>query len=109
MNAAPTGSHLVQMLLPLYDNGGQPLDTGLFAQVFDELTHRFGGVTAYQHAPADGAWKQAGSGVQHDQVVIFEVMVKQLDRSWWQGYRCRLEERFRQEKLLLRAIAVEEL
>jgi hypothetical protein len=36
-------------------------------------------------------------------------MVDPLDRTWWKGYRHTLEERFRQEKLLVRALQVETL
>ena len=40
--------HLVQMLLPLYDNEGTRLAAAtLFDQAFDELTQEFGGVTAH--------------------------------------------------------------
>jgi hypothetical protein len=101
--------HLVQMLLPIYDNDGTRLSASLFDQVFDELTQRFGGATAHQRAPAEGAWKPPGQVVNHDDVVLFEVMVDHLDRTWWGGYRRTLEERFRQEKLLVRALQVETL
>ena len=49
--------HLVRLLLPLYDNEGQRFPPRLLDGVFDELTHQFGGVTAYQRSPAEGAWK----------------------------------------------------
>ncbi len=101
--------HLVQMLLPLYDNAGNRLATSLFDQVFDELTQEFGGITAHERAPAEGAWKPQGQDVHRDDVVLFEVMVADLNRGWWSRYRQTLERRFRQEKLLLRAIGVEEL
>lgn len=48
--------HLIRLLLPLYDNDGNRLPE-LLDQVFDELTHKFGGVTAYRRFPAEGAWK----------------------------------------------------
>jgi hypothetical protein len=101
--------HVVQMLLPLYDNAGNKLAAPLFDQVFDELTQEFGGVTAHERAPAEGAWKPPGQGVHRDDVVLFEVMVPDLNRTWWSHYRQTLERRFRQEKLLLRAILAEEL
>lgn len=101
--------HLVQMLLPLYDNDGNRLPTALFDQVFEELTQKFGGITAHQRAPAEGAWKPPGQAINHDDVVLFEVMVESLDRAWWAGYRQTLETRFRQDKLLMRALAVTEL
>jgi hypothetical protein len=101
--------HLVQMLLPLYDNDGAKLPDALFDRVFAELTQKFGGATAHQRAPAEGAWKPPGQAVHHDDVVLFEVMVEHLDRAWWAAYRADLERRFQQEKLLMRAVQVEEL
>ena len=101
--------HLVRMLLPLYDNDGQRLPVQLLDQVFDELAQKFGGVTAYQRSPADGAWKPRGDHGVHDDVVLFEVMVTALEREWWASYRHTLEQRFRQDKLLLLALAVEAL
>jgi hypothetical protein len=101
--------HLIRLLLPLYDNDGNRLPHELLDQVFDELTHRFGGVTAYQRSPAEGAWKPSGAGIVHDDMVLFEVMVEPLDRAWWNDYRRTLEGRFAQEKLLFLALAVETL
>lgn len=99
--------HLIRLLLPLYDNDGNRFPARLLDTVFDELTDKFGGVTAYQRSPAEGAWKPPGERVVHDDVVLFEVTVDPLDREWWAGYRRTLEERFRQDKLLILAIAVE--
>ena len=101
--------HLVRLLLPLYDNEGQRFPPRLLDGVFDELTHQFGGVTAYQRSPAEGAWKPPGEGVVHDDMVLFEVMVDPLDRPWWADYRRTLEGRFAQDKLLILALAVETL
>jgi hypothetical protein len=101
--------HLVQMLLPLYDNDGEPLPRELHAGVFRALTERFGGATAFTRSPAEGAWKEPGAGTTRDQVVIFEVMVQALERDWWAAYRRRLEVDFKQEKILIRATQVEEL
>lgn len=99
--------HLIRLLLPLYDNEGNRFPASVLDDVFDELTHQFGGVTAYQRSPAEGAWKPPGRGVVHDDVVLFEVMVNPLDRAWWAAYRHKLEGRFQQDKLLILALAVE--
>ena len=99
--------HLFRLLLPLYDNDGNRFPADLLDQVFDELTAKFGGITAYQRSPAEGAWKPPGERVVHDDVVLFEVIVDPLDRAWWAGYRRTLEKRFRQDKLLILALAAE--
>ena len=51
--------HLVQLLLPLYDNEGRGFGETPFAAVREELTRRFGGVTAYMRSPATGLWKKS--------------------------------------------------
>jgi hypothetical protein len=101
--------HLVQILLPLYDNGGSAFGREPFDRVRGELTDRFGGVTAYLRSPASGAWKEDGGRVERDEVVILEVMDDGLDRAWWGRYRADLESRFRQDEVMIRAMAAERL
>ena len=74
----------------------------------DELAARFGGVTAFRRAPAEGVWREGGVE-SRDRVVIFEVMADALERDWWRVYREELERRFRQEKMVVRATEFEEL
>jgi hypothetical protein len=101
--------HLVQLLLPLYDKGGERFPDAPFVQVMDELTDRYGGVTAYSRSPAEGAWRESAGAVEKDEVVMFEVMVDHLDRDWWSRYRGVLEQRFAQDELVVRATAMERL
>jgi hypothetical protein len=96
--------HLVQILLPLRDNDGEPFDADLFASVRRELTERFGGVTAYTRAPAKGLWKEDGGHVSRDDVVVYEVMVETLDAAWWAEYREKLRTRFAQDEMVVRAV-----
>jgi hypothetical protein len=101
--------HLVQILLPLFDNDGIRLDTALFTDVRGELTDAFGGVTAYSRSPAKGLWKRDDGQIERDEVVMVEVAIESLDRAWWRDYRARLERRFRQDTILIRAFAIETL
>lgn len=97
---------LVQILLPLYDNAGQPFAKSQFEEVRRELTEIFGGVTLYLRSPAVGAWEKESGDVRRDDVILVEVMVEATDAAWWARYREELERRFRQERLLVRAIDV---
>jgi len=90
--------HLVQLLLPRYDEA-----------VARELTERFGGMTAYSRAPAEGKWRPGPGETVHDDIVVYEVMVEELDRGWWASYRSQLERRFHQEELVVRAHEIERL
>ncbi|WP_028033485.1 hypothetical protein [Chelativorans sp. J32] len=99
--------HLVQLLLPLYDNDGIALPQENFRRVRRDLTETFGGLTAFTRAPAEGLWKQVGEPANRDEIVIFEVMVPEIDEGWWRDYRRELERRFRQESIVIRAHTVQ--
>lgn len=101
--------HLVQLIIPLRDNHGQRISGRLFKQTARELTATFGGVTAYVHSPAVGAWQDGAAPVQIDEVVIFEVMTSWLEKAWWKEYRTVLEDRFGQKEMVLRSLAAERL
>lgn len=100
--------HLVQLFLPLYDNEHRKLPRALYQEVRRELTERFGGLTTFNRAPVSGLWEDEGETVQDD-LVIFEVMVEELDPGWWAEYRKELERRFRQEELVIRAQEIRRL
>ncbi|MFC4636729.1 hypothetical protein [Deinococcus hohokamensis] len=98
--------YLVQLLLPLYDNGGRPFGPDDYAPVRQTLTGRFGGLTTYARAPAAGLWKEGDQTVRDD-LVVYEVMAETLDRAWWAAYREELRVAFRQDALVVRAQPVE--
>jgi hypothetical protein len=100
--------YLIQILVPLADNEGRAFDRQSYDRVRDELTRKFGGVTAFSSSPAEGIWKEGGE-VSRDRVIIFEVMSEELERAWWTPYRAKLETRFRQERMIVRATLIEQL
>ena len=96
--------YLVQLFLPLRDNSGEPFSRERFATVSAEITERFGGMTAYARSPAIGLWKDAGEEpTKRDELVVYEVMIEELDVEWWRHYRLSLEERFRQDNIVVRS------
>ncbi len=101
--------YLVQLLLPVYDNAGKPFPASHYASVRGELAERFGGLTAYTRAPAEGLWSDDGGQAARDDIVVYEVMAEQLDRKWWGQFRADLELRFTQQELVVRAQAIERL
>lgn len=100
--------HVIEILLPLFDNGGRRFGQDLYAEVRETLVRRFGGLTAFTRSPAEGVWEEEGER-SRDEIVIFEVMADTLDRAWWHDFRRELEERFRQEEIVVRAQVVERL
>jgi hypothetical protein len=102
---------LVQLLLPLRDAEGTSFPATHFAALRAELTERFGGLTAYTRAPAEGLWAEAGQEArpERDDIVVYEVMTQDVDRVWWSDLRKRLEQRFQQEELVIRALPMSRL
>lgn len=102
--------HLVHVLVPLYDNDGRRIDDAEFRRMRDELVAQFGGLTAYTRSTAEGLWvDESARRPTRDEIVVYEVMCTQLDRAWWSSYRAVLEERFRQDEVVVRAHAIERL
>ena len=99
--------YLIQILLPLHDNNGQPFGHYEYEQVRDELAERFGGITAYVRSPAQGLWKENGAMTVQDDIVIYEVMTENLDREWWRDHREKMTLRFRQDVLIVRVSEVQ--
>ena len=97
---------LIEIFLPLTDNKGRKLDKNLYAETRRELVERFGGLTAYSRSPARGFWKEKGRTTR-DEIVVFEVMTKRLERGWWRDYRRTLEKRFKQEEIVVRVLDCE--
>lgn len=96
---------LIQILLPTYDNEGKPFPHQIYGAIGDELVARFSGLTAYTQTPAEGFWTR-GSRTARDEIVVFEVMVQELDENWWSQYRHELEGRLRQESVVIRTHAI---
>jgi len=94
-------NNLIQILLPA--NGG---DEGIFERLAQELTAKFGGVTSFIRAPAEGRWN-AGSHTERDDIAVIEVMVEDVDYGYWAGLRTRLEQALGQEQIVVRCQPVE--
>lgn len=99
--------HLIQLFVPLRDNEGVAFPFAMFGAVRIELTDAFGGVTAYQRAPATGLWEDEDDEVRRDDLVLFEVMAETLERNWWKQYAADVAGRFRQEEILVRVLPCE--
>jgi hypothetical protein len=99
--------HLIQLLLPLCDNEGHPFLQSMYLKVRDELTEKFGGITTYVRSPAEGLWKEGHSCTVRDEIVIYEIMAKELNRAWWKDFREQLELHFRQDSIIVRTSLIE--
>ena len=97
-------TYLVEIFLPLADKAGETFPMEMFSQVMEELKRKFGGVTVYDRSPAKGKTLTSS-----DDIVIFEVMTDELERAWWAACRTRLESKFVQDEVLIRAASIERL
>ena len=98
---------LIQIFLPLYDNESNALPNALFGQVRDELVERFGGLTAHSRSPVHGLWQEENGATVVDDLIVYEVMTEEIDHTWWRDYRTALEQRFRQESIVVRAQSIQ--
>ena len=95
--------YLIQIFLPLYDNNKRRIPRTRFTQVADELTAKYGGLSMYSRAPLVGLWSPSHRRTQRDDLVIYEVMSRTLNRRWWRHYRQKLEQLFKQQQVIIRA------
>jgi hypothetical protein len=99
--------YLVEIFLPQRDNEGREFRSALFSKVREELLERFGGMTAFTRVPVEGLWNTPQAGRSHDTIVIYEVMMQQLDRPWWENYKAELERRFAQDEMVIRVSRID--
>jgi hypothetical protein len=71
--------HLIEFLLPV----AGPND--FYENLARTLTDRFGGLTSFTRAPAEGRWQNAGS-VEHDDLIVIEVMAPRSTRTGGRSY-----------------------
>jgi hypothetical protein len=100
---------LIQILLPLADNAGRRFPDATWEEVKRRLADRFGGVTAYARAPAEGIWAPASGAATRDEVFVVEVMAPTLDEGWWLSFQAELERRLGQERIVIRALPLREI
>jgi hypothetical protein len=93
---------IVEFFLPIDRGDGSEVSVDDLGRILVHLTNQFGGATAFTRSPAAGLWQQ-GASVEHDRVVIIEVIVDAIDEQWWTDYRMALEQDFSQERILIRA------
>ena len=109
MDAFVVTVNLIEIFLPLNRRDGTPQPAKRIGALRQELIERFGGLTAFTRAPAEGLWAEEDGCVERDRIVILEVMVEEFDRFWWSELRQRLERDLDQEEVLIRASAIEKL
>ena len=102
--------HLIQILIPVFDNAGKRFEQSLFEEVRTQLIERFGGLTAFVQSPALGLWKDAENGrTTQDAMILIEVMSDTLDHTWWSTYRRELEAVFRQDEIVIRTMSCQRI
>ena len=74
--------HLIQILLPLHDNNGAAFGPDLYRDVREELSSRYGGLTAFTRAPAEGHWEDDGKTTRDDIVVFVGGVIPRQDYAF---------------------------
>jgi hypothetical protein len=99
------GTHLIEIFIPLYDNDGRRFEQAFYSDVRSTMFDKFGGITVFGRAPAQGMDTDGGKS-RHNDLIVFEVMTEAIDAAWWQAYRKRLEQVPKQDRILIRSSAV---
>jgi len=81
---------------------------GAQSSLREELAARFGGVTAFSRTPAEGVWSDHGRKIR-DEIILVEVMVEAVDQAWWHQFRTELEQKLRQQSIVVRTFAIAQL
>jgi hypothetical protein len=97
--------NLIELFLPLADNEGSSFAPPEFAKVRNTLIDKFGGLTSFTRAPAEGV-EDDGRRERRDKLVVFEVLTDAVDEAWWTNYRQHLETVFKQDRILVRTSKV---
>ncbi|MBV8326653.1 inorganic diphosphatase [Chryseobacterium sp.] len=95
-------TRLVRVFVPLSDAEGKAFPGKLYKEINKKLTADFGGVTVYSQSPANGIWKDKKDKEVKDHIIIYEVMIPEIDRKYWKAYKQKLEKRFRQRDIIIR-------
>jgi len=65
----------------------------------------FKGLTAYVQSPTEGYWK-TGLQVIKNQLMVYEVMATTIDVAYWQQYKKELQNKFKQQEIVVRSLAI---
>ncbi len=99
--------YLTEILLPLADNKHKAFKSEYFVAVEKQLTEKFGGLTAFTRTPAEGLWKNnKSSKTYRDDIIIFEVLSPEFDKTWWLHYKEELKTTFQQKEIIIRVMKV---
>ena len=89
----------------LQDEDGARFPADQYGRLARGLTDQFGGDAGFARSPAEGRWKQG----EHDEIVVMEVMMDELDGAGWADSRERLAREFRQSEIVIRCQLIERL
>lgn len=98
--------HLIELFLPLYDSQGNRFPEKIFADLKNELTEKFGGLTIHSKAPATGLWKPANDKPIKDTIVIYEIMTDNIDEDDWQRWKKQLQNDLEQDEIMIRSTQI---
>jgi hypothetical protein len=99
--------YLIELFLLLYANNGEAFSKDAYLSIGKDMTKKFGGMTAFTRAPAKGFWQKSKEELVKDDIIIFEVMTKKLDKEWWSNYKILLEKTFSQDDIIIRVQQIE--
>lgn len=98
--------HLMQIFVPTADHEGTKFPSHYYVELKQDLADRFGGITIYGRSPVIGIWKPDENSSESDDLIIFEVLTKEPDLTYFSSLKHRLEHAFKQDEILMRYFSV---
>lgn len=99
-------TYVIQIFLPLK---ATPAPPGAASRLRQQLTEKFGGVTAFTRSPARGAWRNPENTVEMDDIVVIETMADSIDHAFWRQLRADLMRELDERDILIRAHEVQKI
>ncbi|ERJ59286.1 inorganic diphosphatase [Sphingobacterium paucimobilis] len=100
---------LFEIFVPLTTQEGKSFPDRYYDDLKNLLLNEFGGVTVYHRSPATGAWDGNKTGIDQDQLIVFEVMSLSAEKKFWDTLKHELEMQFHQDEILIRSSRINRL
>lgn len=92
----------IELFIPLFNKNGKAFAKKKYKWLRVLLTDKFGGLTIYARAPAEGFWQEKAERTVNDKMIIYEVLVPAIDKVFWQELKLNLLKKFAQDEILIR-------
>lgn len=92
----------VELFIPLINQQNNTSIHKKYNQLRIQLLSKFGGLTIYKRTPVEGLWNDENEKTVQDDIMIYEIMIQQVDLNYWKDLKRSLEKSLNQEEIIIR-------